>query len=862
MHSKSLYTVMLVLGLLCSVNAAAKPRAKASMESTARQALARNAAIGNGAPVAGQLKQLAQGNAYAIYGYDNGGYAIVSNDDLLPEVLGLSETPYDVNTSNENFKWWLRMIDDATTNIVRKGVERRPLKPNPDLYADAIPSLISTKWGQQEPYNNMCPMGIYSGSSDWQDYSQSDGRCVVGCVATALSQILFYHRYPAKGQGQHSVNVNVGGGKTQTYTVNYDEATDFDWDNMLDDYEDDEYTEAEGRAVAQLCYYVGVACNMEYATDGSGAYSQDACNGMIRNFGFSADDVKCLVRSGAWGGEQLTEMEVMDIIYKELNADRPVYYAGADMSIQAGHAFVFDGYNEDGLVHVNWGWYGSDDGYYNVSLLNPEDMSFSAQQDLIIGISAPAKEKMVLELTTEKPGQLSSMIADTDYESVDGLKITGKINSSDIEVIRKLGGRKTDGKPFNGKLRMLDLSEATIVKGGEAYLTQGNKSFKVTKDNVVPKFAFKGLRQLREVVLPTNMLGIEEGVFSGCVNLDKVVVAVEKTDGYIYADDVFYSPDSTKIIAVMPSKRGEYVVPKTVKTIGNYAFAGCYHMPKVELTSSVETIGEGAFESSCLSELRMRTRKAPEAAPNCFEDIVASCKLFVPRGSKKAYESLVPWNDFFINGKVEEFGTVVKVRNMVRKYGDPNPEFPYSIEGDPVEGDGKPEIICEATETSPVGRYTVKVLHGTLDPEVVDCVDGLMVIMQAPLTAKAVSTDRKPGEENPEFKVAYEGFKNDETEDVLLEKPVVTTTATKDSPVGFYDLVVSGGKAKNYTLSYENGTLEVTETPTAITDVRYDGQQRFNVFRLDGTVVRRNAESLDGLSSGIYVVNGKKVILY
>ena len=96
---------------------------------------------------------------------------------------------------------------------------------------------------------------------------------------------------------------------------------------------------------------------------------------------------------------------------------------------------------------------------------------------------------------------------------------------------------------------------------------------------------------------------------------------------------------------------------------------------------------------------------------------------------------------------------------------------------------------------------------------------------------------------------------------MLLEKPVVTTEATIDSPIGFYELVVSGGKAQNYTLSYENGTLEITETPTAIDAVLFGEGQRYDVFRLDGTVVRKDADTLEGLKSGIYVVNGKKVLI-
>ena len=860
MHRNYCYALVLACLFAGVVTIQAKPRTKAAMENAAVAALTNKG--GHAAPVNGTLKQFAATPTYSVFGYEKGGYVIVSSDDLLPEILGISETSYHANNTNANFRWWLRMMDDVTANVVRKGQPRNVTKPDTTVYADAVPTLLTSLWGQEAPYNNMCPYGVNSGTSEWQDYGGGEGRCVTGCVATALSQILYYHQYPVRGRGTHSVDVKQGQGHSKKYTVDYDAATDFDWENMLDEYPEGEYTEEEGRAVAQLVYFVGVASDMDYATDGSGTFSENAVNGLVRNFGFSPDTVKCLVRSGVWGSDQMTESEVMNVVYKEINENRPVYYTGADMSIRAGHAFVLDGYNSDGLVHVNWGWDGSDNGYYNISLLNPEDMSFSAQQDMIIGISGPERVKTELDVTLEKPGVLAEMMNDdTALENVSKLKLKGDINSTDLQTIRFMAGSKVNGKSSRGSLAELDLSEARIVVGGDAFLKVDGKDYLVKKADELPMFAFKDCRKLSKLVLPKGLVAVGDGAFAGCSHLSEVTVANDKTENFVFIDDVFYTPDTTEVISVVPSKRGSFTAPKSVKKIHGYALAGCARMTTVELTSSVDSIGDCAFAGCDITELRLKSRTPPVVGDDCFRRIVSFCKLFVPRGSSSAYKNLIGWKDFFSAGNVEEFGTVVKIRNMVRKYGEPNPKFPYSIEGEDLEEGGEPIIICEADEKSPVGRYVVKVLHGTLDPEVVDCVDGILVVMQAPLTAKAVSTDRKPGQENPVFKVEYEGFKNNETEDVLIEKPIVTTTATKTSPVGFYDLVVSGGKAENYTLDYVNGTLEITDTPTAIDAVLFGNDKKYDVYTLDGQVVRKSATTLEGLKKGAYIVNGKTILI-
>lgn len=162
--------------------------------------------------------------------------------------------------------------------------------------------------------------------------------------------------------------------------------------------------------------------------------------------------------------------------------------------------------------------------------------------------------------------------------------------------------------------------------------------------------------------------------------------------------------------------------------------------------------------------------------------------------------------------------STVTVKSYERIYGETNPEFGYDVEGGAL--DGIPEISCEATSTSPVGTYDIIVKRGTETNYNVTYVKGTLTIKKAPLTVKAGTYTRKQGEENPEFTLEYEGFKNNETEAVLTKKPTATTTATKTSAPGDYPVTISGGEAKNYTFSYVNGTLTIESIPN---DVNADG---------------------------------------
>ena len=212
----------------------------------------------------------------------------------------------------------------------------------------------------------------------------------------------------------------------------------------------------------------------------------------------------------------------------------------------------------------------------------------------------------------------------------------------------------------------------------------------------------------------------------------------------------------------------------------------------------------------------------------------------------------------YTNGKLivtEADPVTIMATSYTREYGDENPVFEYTADGAPL--DGTPEVICEATATSPVGTYDIIVCQGSVKNYNVSYLAGTLAIEPAPLTVSAGSYSREEGEENPEFVLTYSGWKNGEDESALTVKPVATTTATTDSPVGEYAITVSGGEAQNYTFTYVDGVLTVTES-SGINALLSAGRP-FDVYTTTGLKLRHQVTTLDGLPKGVYIVGGRKV---
>lgn len=296
------------------------------------------------------------------------GFMVLAADDVATPVLAYSETGrFDEAEMAPAAKAWLEnysaQIARAATNGGR--VEAAPAKAG---RADITP-LVKTKWDQDAPYNDKAPL---SGST----------RCVTGCVATAISQVMKVHQWPDRGVGTESYTWG-----SSTLSFNYGNTT-FDWSNMLDTYPDSgsAATATQRNAVATLMYAAGVAAHMDYGTDNSGANTATMLPNLISHLRYD----KSMIFAPR---DYYLLSEWADMLYTDIAAGRPIYYRGSTVNDE-GHAFVLDGYRSaDGFFHFNWGWGGLSDGYYSVTELCPDSQGigggsagFILSQHAILGL--------------------------------------------------------------------------------------------------------------------------------------------------------------------------------------------------------------------------------------------------------------------------------------------------------------------------------------------------------------------------------------------------------------------------------------------------------------------------------------------
>ena len=836
--------LVLLAVLACSTGADAKPRTYAQMEEAAKAALASAfTSRHHAAPAVIKVTAQQTTDNYTVFTRDEGGFAIVTADDLAPAIIGVSaDSRY--NADNENFKWWLKMADEAVNYIVENNVTLTTTTPAELQFPEVVAPMVTTTWDQDTPYNNYAPR---SGGE----------RCVTGCVATAMAQVLNYFKSPVVGRGFRTITYPYRSKSGVKVSADFENHY-YNWEHMRDHYSWSSYTDEEADAVATLMRDCGVACNMMYGTGGaggSGAYSENAATGLRTYFGMV--DAKCVYR------DEYSEPDWMKLVYGELSKNRPVYYGGSSSGFGGGgHAFVLHGYNKEGKVYVNWGWSGDNDGYYDIALLNPSFYQFSEGQDMIIGVYPQPTEFEDLEVTVNTPGQLSELVPDELIGMVGSLKVKGDINSSDLLQLRELAGSDVNGNRNAGWLQTLDLSEARIVKGGDAYFESAAKGGKqyVTDDDVLGEYAFFNCRTLRSLTLPKGLKRISPSAFKDCFMLDELNVEGAADKDFVVNDGIIYSKDMTKIVYVSAGLRDSLTIADGVTALENDAMRECEQLEYVVLPSSIKSLGnESMAHCTHMKELRIAAKSLPTLGTEVFSNVfVLECDLYVRNGLKKKCLSTEQWSDFAYEDyfdNIHEFGTTVKARNSIRKYGEPNPTLGYQMTGDFVQG--KPELICEVDEKTPAGRYPIVIKPGTITDPSVDYEDGFIIIQKATLTAQVDDATRARFDDDPEFTISYTGFKNDEDASVIDVKPVVVSSALKDSPEGVYELTANGGEDDCYDFEYVGGKLTI-DGVSAIDALEADGV-KLVIRRLDGTLVP--ASSLRSLQKGIYIVNGRKVVV-
>lgn len=301
----------------------------------------------------------ATANLY-VFSNPQGGFAIVAADERVGQsILGYSDHgTFSPDNMPDNVRFWLsdyaRQIDFVKAHAkVKKEKNIKTLDGNlPTGYTTQVGPLITTKWGQDAPYNAQTP--IFTNKKGEEEHSRT------GCVATAMAQVMAYHKYPAVGKGSHVDWWSVQVGDIRHESVNYGEAT-YNWDDMTD------------ADIAKLMYHCGIAVDMTYdlaERGGSGAVDNMIGTALRTYFGYSKS-VSYIEKK-----YYVTE-DWIKLMTTELDNNRPVIYGAWDSHHDFGHELILDGYakksDTDVMFHINWGWDGACDGYYAISALNPDN---------------------------------------------------------------------------------------------------------------------------------------------------------------------------------------------------------------------------------------------------------------------------------------------------------------------------------------------------------------------------------------------------------------------------------------------------------------------------------------------------------
>ena len=322
------------------------------------------------------------------FNVEGGGFVVVAGDDSAPAILGYSETstidPADIP---EGMKDLFAQYQQEMQAMSRAGTRAETVAN----LGPEIPHLMKSEWGQAAPYFNMCPR---------HNYADGDGvgRSLTGCVATAMAQIMYYHKYPAEIKELPGKYFNRK--KKCTYKA-FNISRTLEWDKILPTYgtrRDVSGTQEQQNAVAKLMRLVGQSICMNYSPELSTMNDVSVLRNLVYFFNYDASTIQLVQR------KNYDYADWIKMIYKELSEQRPLYYSGS--SNTGGHAYVVDGYKEEDFFCINWGWYGSGaESVFRLSLCNPKnkyegggsgDAGYTSRQVAIIGIQ-PAKTAQTMD---------------------------------------------------------------------------------------------------------------------------------------------------------------------------------------------------------------------------------------------------------------------------------------------------------------------------------------------------------------------------------------------------------------------------------------------------------------------------------
>ncbi len=231
-----------------------------------------------------------------------------------------------------------------------------------------------------------------------------------------------------------------------------------------------------------------------------------------------------------------------------------------------------------------------------------------------------------ITLTLDKAGTLPDKISESQKNLITNLKIVGKINGTDLKFIREMAGCDVNGKETDGKLSILDLSDAKIVEGGSAYYSDRDDGFIYTSNDKLGDYVFNGCSGLTSLTLPSSVTKIGCYALFNCIGLTSLTLPSSVTE---IGEHAFLNCRGLT----------NFTIPSGVTKIGGAAFFSCYGLISLTIPSSVTAIGSGAFNGcSGLTSIYVYMEKLPETGSNLFLGCdEKNCTVYVPKGTGDAY---------------------------------------------------------------------------------------------------------------------------------------------------------------------------------------------------------------------------------
>ena len=499
-----------------------------------------------------------------------------------------------------------------------------------------------------------------------------------------------------------------------------------------------------------------------------------------------------------------------------------------------------------------------------ISGADAENYEISYKQGVltVTGMPKPiiSTDEATLRITTETDNAVIYYTLDGTEPNENARKYTEPINlyvSCEIKAIAVKGDAKSEvssaeyhDAEYPNIVKVGDIITANIINNGEENLPM---IFKVTsvypfnvemenKEDYVEGWSNKdklsGDIEIPSVVknegISYNVIGLGGGALVRAEN----VTSLKLNEGLEYT-----SSHSMRWCYGLH----EIVIPNTVKVLGEAAMTDCHHVKTVVLGSGLERLKYLAFWAvSHRLETIVSLNPVPAIcdSPNStFESLPEGVTLYVPLGSKSAYETAPGWDCFA--GHIVEMDmspATIKVRNCSREYGDDNPTLEFETEGAALIGE--PEIICSADKNSKVGTYEIEINKGTIKNYYVTFVPGSLTVTKAPLVVTADNYTITQGDKLPEFTASYSGFKNGEDVSVLTKQPVFSCDANEASAPGEYPINVYGVEADNYeAISYVAGTLTILKRELKKQTITWDQEIKAKV----GSTLEMNATASSGL---------------